>query len=106
MIALTWFGPIPQENESLSGFKFRKFKYAFGWVLQFIYAFCVAFGVAKLFPWAKEQDAFLVFMFGLTIGLGMATLSSFGFLVSYCKTKLFGPDPYYEPIEDILDDEI
>lgn len=106
IIALTWFGPIPQEYEYLSEFKLRRLKYAFGWALQFIYALCIAFGVVKLFPAIGKQDIFLVLMFGLTIGLGMTTLSSLGFLVSYSKTRLFGPDPYFEPIEDVSDDEI
>lgn len=95
-LALTWFGPIPKQYEYLSEFKLRKFWYAFGWFLQLIYALILLFVVAKYYPQIEKHNYFLVIAFGLTIGLGMSVLASFGFLVSFAKTYLLGPNPYFE----------
>lgn len=102
-LALTWFGPIPKQYEYLSEFKLRKFWYAFGWFLQLIYALILLFVVAKYYPQIEKHNYFLVISFGLTIGLGMSVLASFGFLVSFAKTYLLGPNPYFEFINH--DDE-
>ncbi|MBU2879141.1 hypothetical protein [Aliiglaciecola lipolytica] len=105
-IAFIWFGPIPLEYEYLAEFKLRKFKYAFGWLLQFVYAISVVFLLASYFSWLQKETYFLVVTFALPIGFGMALLASIGFLLSYLKTALFGPNPYFEFVkEDDLDDE-
>ncbi|MGV6852233.1 MAG: hypothetical protein ACWA5R_08650 [bacterium] len=98
-LAFIWFGPIPQDGEFLSDFKFRKFKYALNWLLQFIYAFSILFVLSSNYRWVQETSIFLVFSFALVIGIGMAMLSSIGFLLSCLKTRMFGPDGRFEVTE-------
>ncbi|MEL0068861.1 MAG: hypothetical protein VW874_11420, partial [Gammaproteobacteria bacterium] len=80
--ALTWFGPIPEQYEYLSEFKLRRAWYAFGWLLQIIYAFTVLFIIGNYFPWTQGTDYFLVVSFALTIGFGMSLLASLGLFIS------------------------
>ena len=104
-IALIWFGPIPEDGEYLSEFKARKIKYSLSWLFQFIYVFAIIFLLAKMFPWIEKEVTFLVFMFAATIGIGMAVLATVGFVLSYLKTKIFGPERQFELIEEKLDEE-
>ncbi|WP_105181885.1 hypothetical protein [Pseudoalteromonas sp. T1lg21] len=104
-IAFIWFGPVPKDGEYLSAFKARKIKYALSWLFQFIYAFAIIYLLAKMFPWLEKEVTFLMFIFAAIIGCGMAVLASVGFVVSYVKTKLLGPERQFEIIEEELDEE-
>ena len=102
----TWFGPIPKQYELLSEFKLRKILYATSLGLQLVYAMCILYAVGNYFPWVQNENIFLVFAFGITIGIGIAVLAIIGFVVSFGKTKFFGPDPYFDFVEEEdLDEE-
>ncbi|WP_146027240.1 hypothetical protein [Bowmanella denitrificans] len=71
-----------------------------------VYAMCILWTVGSYFPWVQKENLFLVFAFGLTIGIGMAVLALIGFVISFGKTKIFGPDPYFDFVEEEdLDEE-
>lgn len=99
-VALSWFGPIPEEGELLSNFKIRKIRYAFSWVLQFIAFFVVLFFLNKYFEHLLSETAFMVASFAGAIGIGMAIFATVGFTISWLKTTIVGPNPACEYIDE------
>ncbi len=99
-IAFSWFGPFPIEGKLLSNFKLRRVRYAFGWVLQFMAYFSVLALLGVYFNDYLSDTFFLVASFAGTIGIGMAILACIGFLGSWLKTIIFGPNSKCEYLEE------
>ena len=95
-VAFSWFGPFPEEGETLSCFKARRIRYAFSWFVQFL-AYFALLAILEIYFNGYFSDAFfLVASFAGTIGAGMAALACIGFSISWLKTIVVGPNPKCE----------
>ena len=95
-VAFSWFGPFPEEGETLSSFKARRIRYAFSWFVQFLAYFALLAILGIYFNSYFSEVFFLVASFAGTIGAGMAALACIGFSISWLKTIVVGPNPKFE----------
>ena len=95
-LAFTWLGPLPTEGEFLSSFKLRKVAYAFSWLLQFLFAICLLLVISHFYENIDTTNVYLLFIFGIGLGLGISFFATLGFLLSWLKTVVIGGNPQFE----------
>ena len=95
-VAFSWYGPFPEEGETLSSFKARRIRYAFSWFVQFLAYFALLAILGIYFNGYFSDAFFLVASFAGIIGAGMAALACIGFSISWLKTIVVGPNPKCE----------
>jgi hypothetical protein len=98
-------GPRPVVGEALVRYHLRWAIYSFGWLCQIAVLFGLLWAASKRFPGAPDQSWFLDFAFGLTLGGGVATLATLGFLCKSVKACLIGPNQKYVAPVDAVDEQ-
>ena len=99
---MTWNGPFPLPDETRSDYFLRKARFALGWLAQITVASLILFLWTRLSPEFMRSEAFLVSMFALALGMGMALLGAALAGLASLKASLLGPNPRFV-VEQLAD---
>jgi hypothetical protein len=96
-LAFTWIGPHPAPGERWSTFRLRWSIYSVWWLVHIAAVFSVLWIAVRHWPSIANQMWWQALWFALPLGAGMALLAAVGFLISWGKARLVGPNPTFGP---------